>query len=218
MNPISGRTARWTTAGVVCIALATVAAGAVPSSSQQAATSATPAASVADGQARRASVATDMKLFRTAGRAAPAATVDRINAALGTALSLRNDHAEAANVREAVRNGRFAAQIGMGDRGVCLAISDAGGSGSMQCRPLVAAGNSEADKPPMFAVDSTENGFRLTAMVTDDVTGGEVTDAKGRTQSGTVTNNVFYVETTTEPKELVLLSTSHGKWTFPLTG
>jgi hypothetical protein len=188
----------------------------VPSSSQQ--TSTSPAAPVAEGHARRASEAADMKLFRTAGRAAPAAAVDRINAALATALSLRKDHAEAANVREAVRNGRFAAQIGMGDRGLCLAISDAGGSGSMQCRPLVSAGNSEADKPPMFAVDSTETGFRLTAMVTDDVTGGEVTDAEGRTQTGTVANNVFYVETTIEPKELVLLSTSHGKWTFPLIG
>jgi hypothetical protein len=215
MGLIKGRAARWGSAGVISIALAMVAAGAVPSSSQP---TRTPASAAAEGHARRASEAADMKLFRGTGPVAPATAASRINAALGTAISLGNDHAAPANVREAVRNRHFAAQIGMGDRGVCLAISDAGGSGSMQCRPLVAAGNSEADQPPMFAVDTTDTGYRVTAMVTDDVTGGTVTDADSHTVSGTVANNVFYAETSTNPKELVLHSTSHGDWDFPLVG
>lgn len=207
MNVLRNPAFRWSTAGVVAIAIAAAVAGASTSTGQEASDQKD------TGKDRRAAQVADMKGLRDRAAAAPAREVERINAALDSAIALR-DHAKPENVVEAVRNPRFAAMVGMGDRAVCLSIRDTGGSGSMNCRPLPKPGAAAADEPPMISVDTTKTGYRVTALVTDDTTDGVVTDADGKTVTGTVTNNVFSAETAGNPKKLTLTS-ARGKADYP---
>ncbi|MBJ7332358.1 MAG: hypothetical protein JHC95_20855 [Solirubrobacteraceae bacterium] len=170
-----------------------------------------------DGKARRAAQVSDMKALRDVGRRAPEHEVSRINAALENAIALR-DHATPENVIAAVRKERFAATVGMGDKAVCLSVQDAGGSGSMNCRPLPEPGAAAADQAPMISVDTTETGYRVTALVSDAVKSGSVVDVQGKTVTSAVVNNVFVAETTDNPKNLTLRSAKGGTNEYPFLG
>lgn len=158
-------------------------------------------------------------VFRVGGLVAKAGEVKKIQGALAAARGIP-DTVEDSDVHLAREDSTYAIHVALGHKSLCLAVRQAGGTGSLNCGSLPSSTATTEARRPIFAVDGLgHDQYRVSGIVLDGVTDVSVA-AKGSDKPvfGDVVNNVFSIVTTGEPVSLHLRLPDGSQAELPILG